>query len=409
MDRVRLIYWVRVALLFCAMLMSGGMLFLPRLPLLAALIALFLIVQRPTTLLRREFLRIGLLLLAIFAVALIADGTLNLAPAAIRLVNFAGGLLMLATYVTLPRDQLAHDLVPLGRLFSVQAILTVVLARLVPGAFVPVQLDDLTYHTIGFVFTYHDLLVNAPFLKRPDGFFFEPGVLQIYLNLFLYVALFVTHRRVDAGLAVVGILSTQSTTGLLIMLVILGFASLRWLQRAGVTGKAALALLIPIIILPIGAISYANFIQKTEGAFRGSSWAREYDLYTGWRVAVRHPLVGIGFDHERYYAESGRYGYFESRLDADATIERATSNGLIMVCYMLGFPMALLIFVLLYRQRFFRDKILMWLILMLSLSGEALTFTPFFVALIFSGALISSASTARRNLAGPARTARAAI
>ena len=81
--------------------------------------------------------------------------------------------------------------------------------------------DGEVYQTLLGVFNYHVIVDDLTSIIRPDGFFFEPGVYQIYLNLYLYLALFVFRRPLQALLAAAAVLSTQSTTGMAIMLVLL--------------------------------------------------------------------------------------------------------------------------------------------------------------------------------------------
>ena len=63
--------------------------------------------------------------------------------------------------------------------------------------------------------------------------------------------------------------------------------------------------------------------------------------------------------------------------------ERSTSNGIIYLGYTLGLPLAFIFLVGLFRQNFFKDRMLIGLILFLSLLGEALIFTPFLLMIVF--------------------------
>ena len=122
---------------------------------------------------------------------------------------------MLRMYQAAPDGALADDLRVMLPWLSVQAILTVPIGQLFGSFALPLALDEATYSTFFFVFTWHQYL-DGSLLIRPDGLFWEPGVFQIYLNLHLFMALFVYRNWPQAILATIAVLATQSTTGLVI-------------------------------------------------------------------------------------------------------------------------------------------------------------------------------------------------
>ncbi|WP_404712366.1 hypothetical protein [Sphingomonas sp. MMS24-J13] len=379
---------LRRATLFIGILMSGGILLLPRLPLLAALTVLFVIVRGPAVLLRREVAGIWVLMLAVLAVALIGGDAINLVPTATRYANFVGGLMLLGLYLEKPISVFERDLGWMLRLFSIQALITVVLATFVSGLFRSYQFDLATYKSIFLIFTYHVTLDEPSVIQRPDGFFYEPGVLQFYLNIFLYLSLFRTKNYRDAALAGAAVLSTQSTTGVAIMIMLLGVAVLRGLRRAGTTEKLLVLIFAPLLLVPMLVIGYSNYVEKTEGSLRGSSWAREYDLYTGFRIVSSHPLAGIGFDPNHYLEVAQEYGYLESQLDMKNLSERGNTNGLVVLAYSVGIPLFLIFMIGLFRQGLFADTLIGVAIFIISQATESLTLTPFFLMIMFSGLLM---------------------
>jgi hypothetical protein len=380
--------WARRAVLFLGILMSGGLLIFSRPALLIGLVALSFLLINPVAIFRREFSRIWILLLLVGAVSSIGAGVLAIEPLAIRYSNFVAGIFMLALYIERDRNQFAADLVPILALMSVQALLTVALAETVPGLFSQFQINDATYNTIFYIFTYHSFIDDPSLIQRPDGFFFEPGVLQLYLNIYLYIALFMLRRPGHIVLALAGVISTQSTTGIVIAVGLLGVAYFRHLKVAKLNEKLLVLVLAPLMIVPFVFLAIDNVNEKFYGITAGSSWAREFDLYTGMRVAFEYPLTGIGFDYQRYFDVASRVAYLETRLDTATITERPNSNGIATLFYSIGFPLGLVFLWGMFRQRFFATKHVMFVLLFLSLMAEALIFTPFPLMILYSGLLV---------------------
>lgn len=393
---------VRQVALFLGILISGGNQIMPRLPLLAVIILLCVLLRNPLTLFKREWAAIWVLLAATIAVALIGGQSFQISPLAIRMANFVAGMLLLSVYLGQRPTTLADDLFPIVRLMAIQAILTPILYLFIPQIFFEFQVDDAVYQTALFIFTFHEFVTDATFFKRPDGFFFEPGVLQIYLNAFLFICLF--FRRispVNIGLATLGVIATQSTTGVVILVVMFSVAYLRWLKETRGSQHLGLVLLGPVLLLPLGTYSAYNVAEKFTGQFSGSAEAREFDLRTGLSVVAEKPLTGIGFDYDRYFSIANRVGYREAELSRDNITDRANSNGIISLLYSVGIPISLIFFWGALRQRFFRPKSVFAVLFFLSLSAEALFLTPFFIMIVFSGLLLQP-----NRAPGPLRTSR---
>jgi hypothetical protein len=273
---------------------------------------------------------------------------------------------------------------------SVQAVLTPIAAILLSNYFIGLVLGESVYRTFFLLFTYHDMTATAAWYKRPDGLFFEPGVFQLYLNIYVAISLFVLRLRWrDVALGAAAVVATLSTTGAVILVLQLAFAYFWRIKNRETAHRHMLMLLLaPLLLLPPTLYAIDNVNDKLTGEGRGSAWARQYDLVTGMAVAAEYPLTGIGFDYDRYYEMASRVGYKESNLSVDNITERSNSNGIATLFYSVGFPLGLVFMLGLFRQRFVRPRSVMALILLLSLSTEALFFTPFVLMIVFSGLLI---------------------
>jgi len=380
---------LRQLALFFAILMSGGLLSIPREPLLVAVLVLCFMLKNPIGMLKAEFALIWLWLLLVLATALIGGGSFQFMELTIRYANFLVGVALLLVYVGEKRATLADDLYPILKLMAFQAILTPIAYIVASGFFTTFQINNTVYHTLFYIFTYHEFIETGSLIKRPDGFFFEPGVFQIYLNILLFICLFVRkHSSFDIGLAALAVIATQSTTGAIVIALQFGVAYVIWLKGAQRMSKLAVFVFAPLLILPVAGYSAYNLGDKLTGDFRGSAWARNYDFRTGLAAAAEQPLTGIGFDEERYFDVADRVGYKETRLSREMTFERGNTNGIVTVLFQVGFPLSLLFFWGLVRQRMFAPRLAFAAIIVLSMLSESLTMKPFFLMLVFSGLLI---------------------
>ncbi|MEG3179115.1 O-antigen ligase family protein [Sphingomonas sp. LT1P40] len=396
---------LRRLLMFIAILMSGGSSMIPRIPLMIAVFVLCFVIKGSSFGLRREMGAVGLLMLAVLIVALAGSTTIDIVALSIRYSNFLLGAVLLGVYCDLPRDTLAGDLRPIFFWMSWQAILTPIFAILTPFLFVtvynPGQENDII--TMFGIFNYH-IMVDDPslYLHRPNGFFFEPGVFQLYLNIYLFIAAFVFNQRKEVLLAMAGVIATQSTAGIVLACGTAGVYFLNYLRTASFTEKWMALVIAPILLVPLSFLMLANLNSKLYGDNSGSAEARNYDLQTGWEIAKQNPWFGIGFDYQRYYLEAQTYGYKEARLSDENITNRGNSNGLITVVYTVGFPLALVFFIGLFRQRFFRAKWWMMAIFLLSLSTEAIFYTPFILMFAYSGLLLRKAAVVASKRPGVA-------
>lgn len=378
----------RQAALFLGIVISGGLLLFPRLPMMAGVLLLSAAVVGPFKIFRYEMLGIWLLLLAVAADVFFAAGSFQLDSLVIRYANFITGLAMLAMYLDGTRNQLATDYLPLGRFMAIQAILTPLLVLIIPGLFRVFVVQETEIHSLLLIFNFHDFSGDTVLIKRPDGFFFEPGVLQLYLNMYLFISLFVIRGRWwDPVIGTLGVIATQSTSGALVLVVIYAAALLRWMKTASPRGKIIVLMMLPVVMAPVALYAAINLTDKFYGDGRGSSWARQYDLFTGLAVIREYPLTGIGFDYERYFEIGGKVGYLESDLSDDNITERSNSNGLLTLLYSIGIPLGLVFIYGLFRQAFFDRNLVIAFIAFISLSSEALFFTPFILMLAYSGLL----------------------
>jgi hypothetical protein len=370
----------RRAALFTAILMSGGLLFIPRLPLLVILFILYAIVQRDTIIRYALFPALGFIAL-VLGLEVARPGAADVLQIFIRGANFIAALLMANMYYKAGSNAFKSDLYSIVRWFPAQSVATAVLATMFPFLFI--QIPGTEIYTFLMVLFHHTTDTSLSFgIVRPDGLFWEPGVFQIYLNFCLYLALFERRDLRMSILSAAGVIFTQSTTGIFIAIALITIYTLSGLKKE----KLLQSLAFGALLVPIALYATLNFANKFEGDARGSFIARQYDTLTGLAVAGEYPLIGVGFDVDNYMREAAILGYAD--LDIDIAVfddRRGNSNGLVQPLYSLGFVLGTVFLICMLRQSFFKRRILVGLILVVSMTSEPLLFSPFFLMLIFTG------------------------
>jgi hypothetical protein len=368
--------WIRRTILVLAILISGGNLLIPRLPILFVIALLCLIARDWVIDFKRNMAPIFVWLAAVLVLAVLRPSGSDIQSTAIRYANFTAGVLLLDLYLHAGSAALSRDLYVVLRVMVWQALITVVLAQLFNFLFVPLVVSDTPYSTFLLLFNYHIMLEDSTSIIRPDGFFYEPGVFQIYLNIFLYLTLFVLKKWRQAIFAVAAVFSTQSTTG-----VVIAFTIVCWFIATEYLNRGSLAMRVGKMFVGatvIGALAFAasgNIKEKLMGESQGSYWARQYDLLTGLNVIA-------------YYRASSDLGDADTKLPDRIIQDRGNSNGIIVLLYSIGIPLSIPFFVGMFGQRFFPNRILTGIMLVLSFFGESIIFTPFFLLIVFSGMLM---------------------
>lgn len=251
-----------------------------------------------------------------------------------------------------------------------------------------IYISNRQYFQIGYLFYYIDVLYSN--IPRFTGFFWEPGILQIYLNILLFYSLFLYKNMKHCALAIIGVLATGSTTGYLIMVMIFIYSVFKL--------KRTFKLIIPLIVLVpfFAAIFIGNIEDKLKGSKITSFWARYYDSEMAIRIAADNPVFGVGFlDLENYLKIKNKYLYRdilginidESFIDTNMD-SSGNSNSFIKIAATFGIPFFLLFLLSLLSQTVIEnDKLLFNTMLIVFIITEPLALTPFFLIFFVSGAI----------------------
>lgn len=382
--------FTRRFILFLAILISGGNLLFPRLLSLGIIAFLYFVYFKNQFSIKISTIPVILLLVILFIISIFHPYGYDVSSLTIRFANFLIAFLILDLYLKHSFQYLKKDLYVLLKLMPLQAIMTVILATFFNFLFIDITTEVAVFHTFIGVFNYHVMIDNGSMI-RPNGFFFEPGVFQLYLNLFLYLSLFVYKNKFNTFFAIIAVLLTKSSTGVLILAIILGWYFIRYYINKGSLLKRFTRLLIAtVVFLGFVVLAWDNINEKMHGESRGSFLARQYDTVTGFNVAVANPVLGVGFKYDNYYIAAEKLGYRDTLYTGERTRNRDNTNGIAMLFYSIGTPLALIFVFGLFRQKLLNDKFLVALVIFISLFTESLVFTPFFLLFIFSGLTYST-------------------
>ena len=227
---------------------------------------------------------------------------------------------------------------------------------------------------------------------RNQGLFWEPGVLQVFLNMFFFLEAFIIKKRKRLLLlTAVVILTTYSTTGLALLLI----QSAVYLFNEFKTDKRLIPFVFALCI-PVYMIFSLNVEEKIQGEKESSFQKRYFDLVQPLFIALEHPLTGIGLDIEQFqkmrqefYFSSASLNSFQTEIGVESTVtstDKGSSNSIMFLFAAMGFPTAILLLYMLFKQQIIKEKKWLWMLIMVaSVMSEPLLLRPFFVLFIVSG------------------------
>jgi hypothetical protein len=227
---------------------------------------------------------------------------------------------------------------------------------------------------------------------RNQGLFWEPGVLQGFLNMFFFLEAFIIKKRKSLlFLTAIVILTTYSTTGLALLLI----QSVVYLFREFRTNKWQ-APFVFVLCIPLYIIFSMNAEEKIQGEKEASFQKRYFDLIQPLFIAFENPLTGIGLDAEQFqnmrqefYISSSSLSSLQEQTGIESKVrgtDKGSSNSITFLFAAMGFPTAILLVYMFFKQQIIKEKKWLWMLIMVvSVMSEPLLLRPFFFLFIVSG------------------------
>lgn len=386
--------WFGIIMLFLVMMLSGGNHLFPRNPVCLLVMAGYgfrIYTFRNGITLRYISTPTGvfvLLFLLIIAFQAILAGQLDSAALA-ALSNVLAGLLVFTYYKLRGLDFLVADVTFLLKVFIILGLISFLCYTFIPDAFSKYTFTD-SYgdtRTVYHLFFIFYKCVSYTGVLRLTGFFWEPGIFQIYLNLFLMLQLFFFKEKGWIIVALLSIYLTKSTTGYLITTLIILFVAIRFFYREKNLHRAVFLIITTVIVsfFMWNYILSVNVEFKMAGAESGSFFARQADLVAGVKIAGEHPVIGIGANTDRFKQLRTNIAW-QGEYRGSQVAGKGSTNGMVSLFYTWGIPFAIWYLWGLIRQTVFdKSRWLMAILLILSLASEPLAMTPFFLLFVYSG------------------------
>jgi hypothetical protein len=221
---------------------------------------------------------------------------------------------------------------------------------------------------------------------RNQGLFWEPGVLQVFLNILFFLEAFVIKKsKLFLLFLSFVILTSYSTTGLAILLI----QAIVYLSEQIKNNKLILAV-ITTLLVPLFFVFSVNIKDKIQGEKEGSFQKRIFDLTQPVFIAMDNPLTGVGLDvfqfqkirEEFYISSNSSIGITSTTKVTD----KGSSNSVMFLLAGTGFPTSLILLYMFFKQRIIENKKwLFMIILFISVMSEPLLLRPFFLIFIISG------------------------
>ena len=227
---------------------------------------------------------------------------------------------------------------------------------------------------------------------RNQGLFWEPGILQIFLNILFFLEAFIIKKnKLVLFLVCFLIITTYSTTGIALLFVQIFFYIKNHFKK-----NLILIPLSTLILVPLYIIFNYNIDDKIKGERAASFQKRLFDLTQPLLISLDYPITGVGLDLFQF--QKIRQGFYISSTDSDKisnivgvdlrmeTTDKGSTNSIMFLLATTGFPTTLLLLYMLYKQKLIVSNRKLWLFLFLIfIMSEPLLLRPFFFVFLMSG------------------------
>ena len=322
----------------------------------------------------------------------VSDTTINMNLSLIQtsylLINITNAIL-LSNYFN--REIVESSLMKVLKFYTIHAIIGWILIIIAPNLFVSLSIFE-NYDDILGVFYKYTRIDGFAGLPRSSGLFWEPGVLQIILNIFLFLIIKNKGSHFYLIITVFAILIAGSTTGYLIM-------SLQLIPLIITKDRSYYLIIILALLLSVVFNEmYDNIYDKIFGRHKHSGWSRLVDSIGGYRKIIKNPILGNGYKYsdkgyikKTDFNDDVIYDILEKKdyeLHKISYYGRLSTSGLTNVGVIWGVPIMLIYLFKLFNLSLFRfknklAKVTVFMILTLSLISEPVSATVFYLIFIF--------------------------
>lgn len=290
--------------------------------------------------------------------------------------------------------------VPIMTFFAIVSLVGTGIAQVIPGAVHALPMVSGQY--VDYYNAYIHVYIEARgdggggILARNSGIAWEPGAYQVFLNLALFLHLHVVEERGSGWrgrdwfvftVLIAAVLSTVSTAGIVVLVVVL--VSFSRTILGGAPGRASGILSAVAVILVIGIVSWASGVWGEVG----TKASREF----GDSAATA--LSRVSLDRLEYIGTLPNW-FLGSSFSAWEGLDLSLWNSILHTLVTLGFPFTVILLAVyaIYARGFGRHACALFAVLVICFSTETLFWRTFFVYLGFSGLICEEQSASDYEL-----------
>lgn len=211
---------------------------------------------------------------------------------------------------------------------------------------------------------------------RNAGPFWEPGIFVIFLNIALFLNLFLKKKFIERAniIFVTCIITTFSTTGYIVLLLNLAFFAFAG-KKISINNRIFIILLLLIMIPFISSLSFMKGKIDNQIEQSDVSYSRFGAAIVHWKIIQDYPLTGLPYDETTYseYADN------------------ISPNGITEIFLRYGVIVGFLYYLFLYNSSVFLMRLIgykkkgymFFIILILLIFGENMGNKPIYLILLF--------------------------
>ena len=230
-------------------------------------------------------------------------------------------------------------------------------------------------------------------IQRAHGLAWEPGNFSAYVNIFIFLNLFIFKNRRNVIIGVLALVLAWSTSGFLVMLLQFFYffiVNFKNFSKKYIIPKIVIGF---IVLYALVIATMNNLDEKIYGDKSGSGATRFLNTVSALHTIYEHPFIGTGFDFQNYTNELDKsflksQSLLSSYVDSEKVKSLSSTNSFLRLYVQFGIPIALILTIGLFKQTLIpRYKFIFAVIIIVSTSSAPLMLTPFYFLFMLSGFL----------------------
>jgi hypothetical protein len=231
--------------------------------------------------------------------------------------------------------------------------------------------------TVFFVFNYQsEVEFMGIHFYRNQSVFWEPGILSIFMNLFILISFVQKKFNTLFYLSIFILLTTFSTTGYILFAsqFIYFIYSKRSNPLVSIISVLFFLIIVFIFLLP-------NLEEKIIGQGVASFDLRTFDLLNAFSIFKSNPFLGIGLDPSVYLKLYDKFEIIDFNFTYDVYTDfRGNSNSVLMIFVSFGIFLGSMFYYVFFNKNIFGNKSkIFYFIILVSLFSEPLILSNFFL------------------------------